>query len=247
MKGYAENIFFSGRKGLALQIALVVLLVGGILVAAIFEFTAVSTTGTTERSMRYGDQMTVAGYAEKAKGAILSEIARVGTAIHPGPFTANVDDWQNSPRPQIDSVSDLQIRFDTAPLNPALSPLVSDDRIERIRRVILEVFDLTYDATQIQSSDILTDPEELRRLPPALDLNSKQRGKGTGTENLGTIIGAVDTEDALDDAEGGELDLSLFGAYLIRTSIYERDANVRVDRPIRVTEEAFFQVLSKDI
>ncbi|MDR2179219.1 MAG: hypothetical protein LBP21_02825 [Synergistaceae bacterium] len=243
-KESAGNMFFSRRKGFALQLALIVMLVGGMLVLTIYEFTSMALKGTTQRSVVYGDQMLVASHAEKAKGVILSEMARVQAAIHPGSYTespgSDVITWQKKPRPPISSVSDLQIKFDAPPLNSALSSLISDDRIEGGRRVILQVFDLTYDATQISSS-ILSNPAELKNLPPALNLNSKQKGKGNGVANEGDIMVDGSAELPGDDMEGKELDLASFGAYLIRTRIFE------ADKLVRETEEAFFQVLSYDV
>ncbi|MDR1376370.1 MAG: hypothetical protein LBJ22_02570 [Synergistaceae bacterium] len=226
------------RQGFALHLALVVLLVGGILVIAIFQFTSMSFKETTGENVLYGDQMLVTSCAEKAKGAILSEMQRIGKAIHPGEYTKKVDEWQQKPRPAIKSVDDLQIKFDADTLNSGLSSSVSNDWTENGRRVVLQVFDLTYDATQIQSSNILKDMTELRRLPPALNLNSKQTSQG-GTGNIGDNIGATDTRKPLDDDAGKEIDLGRFGAYLIRARIFDPGAN----KPIRLTEEAFFQVL----
>jgi hypothetical protein len=243
----AGNMFFARRRGFALQLALVVMLVGSILVVAIYEFTSMALKGTTERSVVYGDQMLVAGYAEKAKGAVLSEMKRVGTSIHPGGYTELPDPgetiaWQAKPRPQIHSVDELQIKFDSPLLNFALSSLVSDDRMEGGRRVVLQVFDLTYDATQITSSGILHDDilNDLENLPPALSLNSKQKGKSNGTKNEVEMVDDSASSVPQGDMEGKELDLARFGAYLIRTRIFEGD------KLVRVTEEAFFQVLSSD-
>ncbi|MDR1623171.1 MAG: hypothetical protein LBS00_12460 [Synergistaceae bacterium] len=241
-----ENVFFSRRRGFALQLALVVMLVGSILVVAIYEFTSMALKGTTERSVVYGDQMLVAGYAEKAKGVILSEMQRIGTAIHPRigsiqytelPNPGQTIAWQakNPKRPEIHSANELQIKFDAPPLDPALNSLVSDDRMEGGRRVVLQVFDLTYDATQISS--IVTNPAEMQNLPPALSLNSKQKGKSSGMGNEGMVDGDPKTGTPLDDMKGKELDLARFGAYPIRTRIFEGD------KLARVTEEAFFQVL----
>jgi hypothetical protein len=242
----AGNMFCSRRKGFALQLALIVILVGSILVVAIYEFTSMALKGTTGRSVVYGDQMLVAGHAEKAKGAVLSEMKRIGAAIHPRigsmqytelPVPGQTIAWQAN-RPEVHSVDQLQIKFDAPPLNSALSSLVSDDRMEGGRRVVLQVFDLTYDATQI-SSMLVANPAAVQNLPPALSLNSKQKGKGNGVGNEGMTDGAPDKVDPVDDLKGQELDLARFGAYLIRTRIFE------ADKLVRVTEEAFFQVLQE--
>jgi hypothetical protein len=242
----AGIMFFSRRRGFALQLALVVILVGSILVLAIYEFTSMALKGTTERSEIYGDQMLVAGYAEQAKGAILSEMARIETAIHPRidsvqytelPNPGEIIAWQRE-RPLLNSAGELQIKFDAPPLDSALSSLVSDDRTEGGRRMVLQVFDLTYDATQISPS-MLANPEEMRNLPPALSLNSKQKGKAVGMGNEGMTDGAPDIVNPVDDLKGEELDLARFGAYLIRIKIFE------ANKLARLTEEAFFQVLQE--
>ncbi|MDR1978386.1 MAG: hypothetical protein LBQ42_06600 [Synergistaceae bacterium] len=221
------NFPFSRRRGMTLVMALIIVLFGSILIVGGFELAMSSKKLSTARSRRYSDQMLASDYIEKAKGAILHKMSSSNRAMHPSLGS----DWKVDPRPIFGAVDDLLIN----------DPDLHADTVEKGRRVLLEVFDLTYETSQVGSA-IPNDPAELRRLPPVLNLTSTQIGSGSSMKNVGKAPGAPNVVDAPDTTGSSRIDLDYFGAYLIRVQLFRLPASPG-DKPIRVTEEAFFQVL----
>ncbi|MDR1874244.1 MAG: hypothetical protein LBQ90_04420 [Synergistaceae bacterium] len=222
-----RNFPFSRRRGMALGMALVIVLFGSILAVGSFEFAMSSKKLSTTRSRRYVDQMLVSDYIEKAKGTILHRMLSSNRAMHPSLGS----DWKVDPRPVFGAVDDLRID----------DPGLSADTADKGRRVLLEVFDLTYETSQVGNT-ILDDPAELRRLPPVLNLTSGQTGSGGSMKSVGKAPGAPNAADAPDTTGSSRIDLDYFGAYLIRVQLFRLPASPG-DKPVRVTEEAFFQAL----
>jgi hypothetical protein len=126
---------------------------------------------------------------------------------------------------------------------------INENIVDGARRIVVEVFDLTYDEDQLTNL-ILDSADAVRELPVALNLTTKQRGSaGKETDNGGATPGAPDIGEMTEEDGLGAIDLDYFGADLIRTKIFERRAlagdpqRVMRTKPLRVTEEAFFHVL----
>ncbi|MDR2180216.1 MAG: hypothetical protein LBP21_07895 [Synergistaceae bacterium] len=226
MKDEKLRGFFSRHDGMALPAALVIVLFGSILVAGSFGFAVSSKKLATVRSSRYSDQVLASDYIEKTKGAILYKMSSTHRAIHP----SSGGNWGE--RPSLGTVDGLLID----------GPGLRADVTEGNRRVLLEVFDLTYEAGQLENT-ILNNPSELRRLPPMLKLTSSQMGVGSSMESVSKTPGVPnEDEPAKEKKEGSRVDLDYFGAYLIRVQLFRLPYSPG-DKPVRVTEEAFFQVL----
>jgi hypothetical protein len=216
----------SRRRGMALPVALIVVLFGSILVAGSFNFAVSSKKLATVRSSRYSDQILAFDYIEKTMGTILYKMRSDKKIMHPSLGA----DWGD--RPPIGKVDDLLIK----------EPGLYADVAEGNRRVLLEVFDLTYETAQLENT-IVNDPSELRRLPPMLQLTSRQLGVGNSMKNVTKTPGVSDENNPQkDDAANSRVDLDYFGAYLIRVQLFKLPYSTG-DKPVRVTEEAFFQVL----
>jgi hypothetical protein len=216
----------SRRRGMALPMALIIALFGSILIAGSFKFAVSSKKLATAQGSRYSDQVLAFDYIEKAKGSILHKMQRDKKALHPS-WAA---DWGD--RPPIGAVDDLLIK----------EPNLYAEVTEGNRRVLLEVFDLTYETDQLENA-IVGNPSELRRLPPMLKLTSSQLGVGNSMKNTGKIPGISGEEPSQENhAASYRVDLDCFGAYLIRVQLFRLPYSTG-DKPIRVTEEAFFQVL----
>ncbi|MDR1875149.1 MAG: hypothetical protein LBQ90_09090 [Synergistaceae bacterium] len=224
---------FLRRRAVVLPSVLVVILMVSLILVGIFEFAVSSKKLTTVRGDRYSDQILVSGYIEQAKGTLIHTMKTTGAAVHPSLGGA---DWKS--RPPLSTVDDLLVG----------GPAVNMEVTAGGRKLLLNVFDLTYDESQLANANatanILHDPEELRRLPPALDLTSRQKGSEGGMSNAGSTEGARDIEDSDDGSAGSAIDLRYFGAYLIRAEVFmSPDLPPHDSRRVRLTEEAFFQVL----
>ena len=223
--------FLHRRPGVGLPLALVIVVVGSSLMALIFGMsTRFSETSTWQR-MIYRDQVLVSSYIEKAKGEISAKIETDVEAFHPLPG----DEW-NAGSEKIGSLRDLQV-FIKGP-TAADEPL-SIDTLEGARRVVMRVYDLTYDVTWI-SDDI--SPTERLRLPSPLAI----------VDDVKEIVNTIDVDGERDDGsvKDPETDISYLkpdrktiGAYLIRVGLFDPDRGVLV----RTTEEAFFQLTSSAI
>ncbi|MDR1621251.1 MAG: hypothetical protein LBS00_02625 [Synergistaceae bacterium] len=209
---------------MALPMALIFVLFGSILIAGSFNFAVSSKKLATARGSRYSDQVLAFGYIEKTKGAILHKMLSDKKALHPSLGA----DWEDGP--PLGAVDDLLIR----------EPGLYEDVTEGNRKVLLEVFDLTYETDQLEST-IMDNSSELQRLPPMLKLTSSQLGVGSSMENA-TKTPGVPNEDNPKKDEPAKVDLDCFGAYLIRVQLFRLPYSAG-DKPIRVTEEAFFQVI----
>jgi hypothetical protein len=218
--------FFPRRRGMALPMALIVVLFGSILIVGSFGFAVSFKKLATERSVHYSEQVLASDYIEKTKGVILYKMQSDNKAPHP---SLEVD-WGD--RPPLKTVGDLLIK------KPGFYAEVTEGN----RRVLVEVFDLTYEADQLEDT-ILNNPSELRRLPPMLKLTSSQLGVGNSMKNASKTPGVPNEDNpAKDETPKSRVDLDYFGAYLIRVQLFRLPYSAG-DKPVRVTEEAFFQVL----
>ena len=215
---------------MALPMALIIVLFGSILVTGSFGFAVSSKKLATVRSKHYADQVLAFNYIEKTKGALLHKMLSGNKAIHPSVHPSLGASWENAP---ISTVDDLLIK----------EPGFYADVIEGNRRVLLEVFDLTYETDQLERA-IVDDPSSLRRLPPMLKLTSSQMGVGNSMTNVGKTSSVLNEDKPKkDNAANPRADLEYFGAYLIRVQLFKLPYSAG-DKPIRVTEEAFFQALN---
>ena len=223
-----KRIWGARRRGMGVLVALLVVVVGSVLVGGIFALTYTASHLSQKRGEIYSDQMLISSRIERAKGSILASIDEAQVALHASPRGLQ---WKS--RPPIYHLNELMI--DGAFLS-------FDETIEKARRrIILNVFDVTYIATQIASplrEDLKDMPPMLAVLPPAsADPNIEM-------ENEGFTEGDIERNDPLDDYDNAGINLDLFGAYLIRTQIFNTE--IDSNKAYRVTEEAFFQILSRD-
>jgi hypothetical protein len=219
------------RRAVMLPTVLVIILLVSLILVGVFEFAISTKNLTTVRGERYADQMLVFGYIEETKGKLIHKMKDTGEAIHPGGVAA----WKL--RPSLASVSGLRVGDEIG---------VNREVTDGGRKLRVNVFDLTYDTGQVESS-ITNDPNELRVLPPPLVLTAGQMGSRDGVINAGSTDGATDIRDSGDGTLGGAVDLRYFGAYLIRVEVFTSpDLPFHDARRVRLTEEAFLQVLSKD-
>lgn len=218
-----EKIVCRARGGFGLPMTLTIALVGAIMIGVVF--TLATRFGTEEGVFRYAysDQVLASSYIERAKGTISAWISEEGRALHP----TDGDTWNT--HPAIHSIDDLQIFLDTD--TPAGDPLNLDE-VRGDRRVTMQVYDLTYSATQSIPDDMAD--EERLRLPAPLALVTMQTSQAS-FENAGMVEGEGDVRYPSDSSGEGSIDLNDIGAYLIRVQIFGADGRLE-----RTTEEAFF-------
>jgi hypothetical protein len=245
------SFFLKGkrRRGIALPLALVVILTGSLLIAAAFGSTVQFRTTTERQQETYVEHMTVTDYVEEAKGRISDYNANVNEALH-------VPDIEND-AVKVRSPRDLQITAipGGAPGNLSLDVTLPGGR----QAVTMRVYDVAYTADKVDSS---VPHAVLAEIPaPMLIFRKTSIGTNFEIENAATngakesdenngyyYFGGSGGSDSTFDAEDVEvrrrLSLKQVGSYLVRVELF--DVNNGERKRKRLVEEAFFQISSPD-
>lgn len=217
----------AARRGFILISALVIALVGGILIAALFTLSTSFHGIMLSQRQAYRDYIDINSYIEEAKGFIVArnkELAAAGNSVLHG-RGATSDDYY-----KINSINDLQVN---SPNNVAshLSqdvPLSSPGDVSR--RLTLKVYDANY-----RVQDINIPAANLTRdMPPSLfPANSMNRN---GFELEGAAGG---TPPPISDDITLPNVYKTFGAYLIRVELFWGNTQI----PMQRVDVAFSQIV----
>lgn len=210
------------RRGLALPMALVVVIIGSALIAFIFNAVVKFNFAAERQQKVYVELTTVRDYIEQAKGTISSLNSTNKEALH-----------RENPDALVGSARDLQITGHNLSLDVPVP--------ERRQAVTLQVFDVAYTQNELQPN---LDPKILAAIPaPIVLLTESSMEPKFEMENEGE----VETTDIKGDATDTSIfkfDSRELGAYLIRVQLFDVVNRRRVR--VRLAEEAFFQTSSPD-
>jgi len=217
------------RNGSALIMALVVVMVGSSIVAIIFNVAfRHAWVGVAERA-GFVDHTTVYGFVQRESARILQTNIDEGEVAVRSEYVWNnrsaLADGQPLPHPVL-SLNDLIV---TGPTEFNVTDGVGRDRVR------VTVFDMSFDPAWLDWGSMTA--ADLNRLPPAFRMLV---GGGFGWGEDGNFDAPWSNPN---DTEPNDppLALGMFGSYLIRVELF--DSTGPNAMPIRVAEEAFFQVI----
>jgi hypothetical protein len=209
------------RKGAALIMALLVLLVGGGITAVMLEMVHNYAWASVGQRRIYVDHTTVVDMIQTAKGYILSANEKSRTAMHAPRFDLS------NPASRVTHVSDLLFQTPELSLSRTVRSGVGLQRLE------LSVYDMFFTPDRVDNS-VLNDADQVKDLPSVLKISGIGSGGGFEPEGENTTSGT-----GSNDSYGEhEIDPKKCGAYLVRVKLYDRDGAL-----LRTAEEAFVQVL----
>ncbi|MDR1623111.1 MAG: hypothetical protein LBS00_12120 [Synergistaceae bacterium] len=218
---------FRRREGVALVMALGIVLVGSIIVVMIYDVSFLFAWRSGIQQNVYMNHTTMISAIQAAKGYILQTNSDDPNGVMHVSVVMNSGD-------AISSVNDL--RFSDAKL--------SYDRTitDKAGRQILEmrVYDMFYEIDKLEDS-LTNDTNQMKELPPPIRLPGTGiiDGDKLADEGKSNIVDKRTNEGF---SGSGSLPLEKYGAYLVRVSLY--DVDPRGGRKlVRTAEEAFVQVL----
>jgi hypothetical protein len=244
-----KSFFLRGkrRRGIALPLALIIILVGSILIASAFSATVQFRTTTEWRQEAYVEHMRVTDYVEDAKGRISAYNAGVNEALH-------VPNIEND-AVKVQSPRDLQM---TGGPGGASNNLSLDVTLPGGRQAVtMRVYDVAYAADKLASS---IPPAVLAQIPPPMlvfrkssmdtDFEMENGGKDGSKEASGDVYyfggsgGSGNTFEGEDVLVTRRLSLKQLGSYLVKVELFDVNGGERRRR--HLVEEAFFQISSPD-
>lgn len=218
-----RSLFLRRRKGAGLVLALVIILIGSALTAAMFEMGSAFMVSMGFQQNIYSDHTVGLNYIQEA----IAFITRTNNAggrivLHRPPVSHDTR--------IITSVQDIQFPEEQLSFDQKVPGFL--DLWAR-----LSVFDVSYHGI---SAEMESHPEERKALPPPLNIYGTSSG-GSGMKNDGDGALASDKSPYRYDEEM-KANLENYGAYLVRVTLYRRDRQDRVS-VVRKVEEGFFQVI----
>lgn len=211
------------RSGVALVVALVVVLVGSSLMLLLFQMTTQFAFMGGQYRPIYADQVNITGYIQEAKGAIsmLNAESTPPVALHAWASA----DW-GGPN-MIRNLEDLQL---------TANPLLSRDVIASDgRRVVVRVFDLFYRQEMIDAG---ISAAELGRIPAPLTVIDPNAAAPEEVVNEG-FVEEQEVKIVENQILPSTLNIDQIGVYLVRVELYRDRHSVH---PLRTAEEAFYQI-----
>ncbi len=224
------------RRGMALPMALLIVIIGSALIAAMFELSSVFSRTAVIQRESYVDHITITDYLERAKGFLVNlnyQRHLTGQSVMHGPGNAALS-------ADLHSLADLQLTQDE------VWEVLSVDHVVVTKngrqRVVMQVFDVNYDPERIRMP-LIADLDQLERLPPSLMLViAEDTGLGIwGTGGFSSGRSApppVNLNDVLSES------FERYGAYFIRVQLFDASRNGR-ETPSHEVEETFFQTIPK--
>ncbi|MDR1977283.1 MAG: hypothetical protein LBQ42_00960 [Synergistaceae bacterium] len=214
------------RKGVALVLALAIILVSGVVVSFLFDMAFSFAWTSSLQQESYVNHATMLDAIETAKGFILQQNNDDNTLMHV-PAVRSAD--------EIAAVSAL--RF----VAPNLSYDVPVRHGAGEQRLEMSVYDMCYEIDKLQPS-LTDDREQMRELPPPIAMLSDPTAMVSIAEANVRDWGQKNTTATGGSGSGGRLPLENYGAYLVRAKLYDVDPNGG-RKLVRTTESAFVQVL----
>jgi len=214
------------RKGVALIMALTVVLIGGAIIAITFNIVFSQAWISGEQKGGYVDHTTLRSAVESMKGRVISENITAGRTQHVHAALVRSAD--------ITSAEDL--RFDNWLLDVNVSSGVGP------QRVVVEVYDTYFDLSQVLDRNVLLANAEF--FPPSFKMEGTQSTTITNDPTLGRrgrVLGRATHSSVnpfISAPTGGGLNLDHYGAYLLRARLFDRN-----NKLLRTAEELFVQIL----
>ncbi|MDR1875446.1 MAG: hypothetical protein LBQ90_10610 [Synergistaceae bacterium] len=218
--------------GTALILALIVVLVGSVLTALIFDmtFSFSWTAGVQQKS--YVNHTTMVDAIQTVKGLILqtnlSGDAGGSVAMHV-PVVLNSEDITN--------LSDLRFGGGNLSYDVAVGNGVGRQRLE------MSVYDMCYEPNRLRPP-LRSDPMQMKELPPPIKPSklSSAGGGGMSTDGDQNVSDKGTNENGSGGSGSGNFPVKKYGAYLVRARLFDIDAR-GARKLVRTAEEAFIQVL----
>ena len=239
----------NSRKGMALILALLVTLVGGILITATFSFIyGYSKLAQMERVV-YVDHTTLLSYVQEMKARIVSE--NVAQDVEKTRHVPEILLW-HAGDPMAPNLTRANLRFGAAAGDGWSAWQVRESNVSTgvgIQRVEVDVYDMFFELAWVAAGEL-----QYRDFPPTFRMDGSGSGgsgygSSTGLDGVTVLIGgSVGGEsaggattpgggDSFSVGSGG-LDVDKYGAYLIRARLYDNS-----DKLLRAIDEAFVQIL----
>jgi hypothetical protein len=228
-------------------LALIIVVVGSLLIAAVFSSTIQFSRLTEQQQETYMEHTRVTDYVEEAKGRISAYNSVTDEALH----VPNID----NDAVKVQSPQDLQITAVPGgePNNLSLDVTLSGGR----QAVTMRVYDVAYTADKLDSS--ISD-DMLAQMPPPMlifrkssmdaDLDIGNEGYDGSKETSGDSYffagsgGSGTTFEGQDVEITRRLSLKQLGSYLVKVELFDVEGGERRRR--HLVEEAFFQISSPD-
>jgi hypothetical protein len=235
------------RRGWALPLALVIVIVGSMVVAFAFHATIQFRRTTEWQQEVYMEHTRVTDYVEEAKGRISAYNSATNEALH----VANIE----NDAVKIQSPQDLQI---TAVPGGEPDGLSLDMTLPGGRQAVtMRVYDVAYSSEKLASSipdavlaQIPAPMLVFRKASMDTDLDIGNEGYDGSKETSGDSYffagsgGSGTTFEGQDVEITRRLSLKQLGSYLVKVELFDVDGGERRRR--RLVEEAFFQISSPD-
>jgi hypothetical protein len=208
------------RKGVALVLALVVMVIGGAIIGLTFEFVYRFFWISTEQREIYVDHTTVLSAIQSKIAQIIEHNKGEGKTMH-----VSALGYDSGALPANGSLSLNDLRF-----GDPWSKIVETGH----HWVETEVFDMHFMADWVDYNVLKNNPAEMKDFPSVFNMAGEVGSGGYSEVGDHTAPGASNRSSG--DAD--ELDPDSYGAYLIRVRLYDRQGKL-----IRTAEEAFVQIL----
>jgi hypothetical protein len=221
-----------------MAIALVVIAIGVVMSAIIFDMGFSFFSTTMNQESLYVDHVAATDYVEAAKGWLVKYNLESPTGVMHALL-------RPSPDIPVTSLNDLML--DDPEGTPLEKRYLSFDREiaynrGAVTKIAVNVFDVHYFKENI-APNLLNDPVQMRFMPPPINAVG-----GTAIPSGGMASeGDATTPDVgvAEKAFSSFYPWDSYGAYVVRVQLYDVDKSGRRILK-RVTDEAFFQVLSND-
>jgi hypothetical protein len=222
--GYNPN---KAREGVALVLALAVVLVGGVIVGLTFDFVYGFSWISNEQRGGYVDHTT-------ALSVIQAKIAQIVEANNTAGKTMHVpalgyDNGVVLSKDNSLTLSDLRFGSpwsDSVEMSSGSGP----------QRVVTDVFDMHFMPQWVNYDAFSGNPADMKDFPPVFNMEGKVGSGGYNPDGDHTGPGAG--SGGVGDAD--DLDPDSYGAYLIRVRLFDHQGKL-----LRTAEEVFVQILDR--
>jgi hypothetical protein len=208
---------------MGLVLALIVVLVGGLVVGATFDFIAQFSWLSVGQRGIYVDHMTALSVIQAKIAQIIDSNQSAGKTMH-----VSALGYDSGTVPADGSLVLSDLRFGS-PWSESVEMSSGTGR----QRVDTEVFDMHFMPEWVDYSSFSGHPDEMRDFPPVFNM-AGESGEGTSALGDHSSAGAGTTVSSGAD----DLNPDSYGAYMIRVRLYDHQGKL-----LRTAEEVFVQVL----
>lgn len=223
------------RKGVALVMALIVVVVGGAIIAATFNFVFRYAWFSQEEKVGYVDHTMIVDTIQSAKAYIVKTNSDDAKMMHAVKLEPHQNNW-NGPNPTpLFNLNDLRIDYKN---NGTISfdKAVSESGVGGVgrSRITMAVYDMFFKPEWIDEDVLKNNPEQMKDFPPVFNMVGEVTGDSMTSEGEHKAPGSGSNDGF---SSGDDLSPDTYGAYLIRVRLYDSRNEL-----IRTAEEAFVQI-----